>query len=336
MSNIWFRYFDIRMAGSVTCCGQVSVKGSAKFLQDEIRGLQNKYTDTDSIFLDLQPFIDARFKGKKNNFVAEHDFCMKMGQVVIEPKLVEFFDRLTDGLNTKRNTLVMESEALADTWLIVEKKKYSMRIVNDEGEEMFDRATGKLGKWNFDKTEFKEGQVKLKTKGLTLIQSTTPAYARKKLKKSIELIFDTRDEALVKSELKKWKEEFMTLPFEEIAMPRSVSTFNKYLQGASGAQAHVRSAIRFNEMLEETGLDKKYRKIHQGDKIRFAYLKEPNIFGTDVISCLDHFPKEWEGKTPVDWNKQWEKCVVSQLDKIFDKIGWNISEDTVSLEDFFD
>ena len=336
MSNIWFRYFDIRMAGSVTCCGQVSVKGSAKFLQDEIRGLKNKYTDTDSIFLDLQPFIDARFKGKKNNFVTEHDFCMKMSQVVIEPKLVEFFDRLTDGLNTKRNTLVMESEALADTWLIVEKKKYSMRIVNDEGEEMFDRATGKLGKWNYDKTEFKEGQVKLKTKGLTLIQSTTPAYARKRLKKSIELIFDTRDEQLVKSELKKWKEEFMTLPFEEIAMPRSVSTFNKYLQGASGAQAHVRSAIRFNEMLEESGLDKKYRKIHQGDKIRFAYLKEPNIFGTDVISCLDHFPTEWEGKTPVDWNKQWEKCVLSQLDKIFDKIGWNISEDTVSLEDFFD
>jgi len=336
MSNIWFRYFDIRMAGSITCAGQTSVKGAAKYVQDEIKGMNNLYTDTDSIFLDMTPFIKARFKGKENNFVAEHDFCMKLGSQVVEPKLTEFFERLTDGLNTFTNTLVMESEALADTWLIVEKKKYSMRIVNDEGEELFNRADGNLGKWNYDRTKFKDGQVKLKTKGLSLIQSVTPAFARQKLKRSMELIFETKDQQTVKDQFAEWKSEFMSLPFEEVAMPRGVSTFNKYLKdGATGAQAHVRSAIVYNDIIKSRGLDKQYRSVHQGDKIRFVYLKTPNIYGSNVISCLDHFPKELIKETPIDWDLQWEKCFTSQLEKIFLTIGWNISDDVVSLEDFF-
>ena len=335
MSNIWFRFFDIRMAGSITCSGQVSVKGSEKYGQDHINGLLNLYQDTDSNFWNLQPLVDARFKGKKSTFIEEHDFCMKLADQIIDPKMKEFFERLTDGLNTVQKTLTMEYEALADIWLIVEKKRYSMRIVNDEGEELFNRATGELGKWNFDKTKFESGKIKLKTRGLSLIQSVTPQFARDKLKKSVELIFSTRDEKTVKDEFAAWKEEFMSLPFEEVGMPRSVTTFTKYENGATGAQAHIRSALTYNRNINIDKIDKKYKKIHQGDKIKFVYLKVPNKFESNVVACLDKFPTEWVKDAPIDWDLQWEKCFTSQLEKIFETIGWNISDDDVSLEDFF-
>jgi len=335
MSNIWFRYFDIRMAGSITCAGQASVKGSSKYIQDNIKGMKNFYTDTDSIFLDLQPFIDARFKNKEHTFVDEHDFCMKLSTQLVEPKLTEFFDRLTKGLNTFTNTLTMESEVLADAWISVEKKKYSMRIINDEGEEFFNRETLELGKWNFDKTEFEVGKVKLKTKGLSLIQSTTPQFSRSKLKQSLELIFQYRDQEVIKDKFKEWKDEFMTLPFEEISMPRGVTIFNKYVENPAGAQAHVRSAIAFNKALIDLKLDKTFQKINQGDKIRYAYIEVPNIFGIEVMAVKDKMPELINNNIKVNWDIQWQKCFTSQLEKIFETIGWNISEDDVSLEDFF-
>jgi len=335
MSNIWFRYFDIRMAGSITCAGQTSVKGTEKFLQDNIKGLTNKYIDTDSVFIDLQPFIDQRFRKKAHTFVQEHDFCTKMAELIIQPKIDEFYERLTDGLNTVQKTLSMEFEALADSWLIVEKKRYSMRIVNDEGEELFNRENGHLGKWNFNRTEFEDGKVKLKTRGLSLIQSVTPQFARGKLKKSVELIFETKDEKLIKALFAEWKAEFMALPFEEIGMPRSVTTFTKYENGAPGAQAHVRSALCYNKYIKEYGIDKKYKTIRQGDKIKFAYLKLPNKFNSNVVCCLDKFPVEWKDEISIDWDLQWEKCFTSQLKKIFETLNWNVSEDSISLEDFF-
>jgi len=335
MSNIWFRYFDIRMAGSITSAGQASVKGSAKYINDEIKGLKSIYTDTDSLFVDMQPIIDQRFKNKKHTFIDEHDFCMKMARQVVEPKLEEFFDRLTKGLNTFTNTLVMEAEVLADAWISVEKKKYSMRIINDEGEEFFNRETLELGKWNFDKTKFQPGKVKLKTKGLSLIQSTTPQFTRSKLKQSIELIFQHRNEQIIKDKFKEWKDEFMTLPFEEVSMPRGVSIFNKYVENPAGAQAHVRASMAFNKALIDLGLDKDYQPINQGDKIRYAYIKVPNIFGIEVMAIKDKMPELINKNIKVDWDIQWQKCFTSQLEKIFETIGWNMSEDDVSLEDFF-
>ncbi len=288
-----------------------------------------------SIFLDFQPLIDKRFKNKEHTFVDEHDFCMKLSTQLVEPKLVEFFDRLTKALNTHTNTLIMESEVLADAWISVEKKKYSMRIINDEGEEFFNRETLELGKWNFDKTKFEAGKVKLKTKGLSLIQSTTPQFTRSKLKKSIELIFQHRNEKLIKDKFNAWKEEYMSLPFEEISMPRGVATFNKYVEGATGAQAHVRASIAFNKALIDMKIDHQYQKINQGDKIRYAYIKVPNIFGIEVMAIKDKMPDCINKNIQVDWEVQWQKCFTSQLEKIFERIGWTMSEDDVSLEDFF-
>lgn len=324
MSNEWFRYFDIRMAGSITSAGQVSVKGVSHYLQNNIKDMKNIYTDTDSIFLDYEKYVKERFgENRKKDLVKEHDFCQKLTEKVVQPKIDEFFNRITDAFNCVQKTLSMEAEILADTWIIVEKKRYAMRIINNEGVELFDRKTGEITK------------KKLKVRGLSLIQSVTPEFARQKLKQTVELIFDVRDYKLVMKKFKEWKKEFIKLPFEEIAMPRSVTTFNKYVINSAGAQAHVRAALLYNRLIKEHKIDNKYPEIHEGDKIRYAYLKQPNEFNSDVIACLDKFPKELVDKLRIDWETQWDKCFLSQLEKIFEALNWKINDDNVGLEDFF-
>lgn len=323
MSNVWFRYFDIRMAGSITSGGQTTVKGVAKFVEDRLPFVKNLYTDTDSCFFDLEPALKMRFGVQELPMSRKHDFCMGFIKEVIDPKITEFIDRLTKGLNCKQQTIKMSFEILSDAWIIVEKKKYSMRVMNKEGAEKFDRATESYKK------------VTLKTKGLTLVQSTVPEYAREKLGQALEIIFEYKTRDAVFKKFEEWKDGFKKLSFEEASMPRGVATFDKYVQGAGGAGAHVRGAMLYNRMLDKMQLTHKYRKIVQGDKIRYAYMKQPNYLLTDVLAMGDRFPDEFRELAQIDWEVQWEKCFVSQMKKIFDTLNWRIDDNDVSLESFF-
>lgn len=338
-TNEWFRYFDIRMGASITSAGQVCVKGPSKMLKDRY-DIENLYTDTDSIFLNLQPFVEKRHGQKKLSFAELNDFCMMMDEKILHPCITDFFDQMGDNYNlVKREAISMDFEALADSWLAVKKKRYAMRIINDEGEELFSRETGELGKyksfWKEDRGEFKAGKIKLKIRGLSLIQSTTPEYAKDKLRKVVEIIFDIQDRDGVIKHFEGWKEGFKQLPFEEASMPRGVNTFNKFVINPKGAGAHVRAGMKHNQLLDKYGISDRYRKIEEGDKIRFAYLKQPNYIGYDVIAMGDRYPKEFEDKCEIDWDIQWDKVFTTQLESIFETIGWSIdTEEKVSIEDF--
>ena len=50
----------------------------------------------------------------------------------------------------------------------------------------------------------------------------------------------------------------------------------------------------FNHQLQERKLTRKYQLIRDGEKIKFAYLKEPNILGENVIAIATVLPKEFD------------------------------------------
>lgn len=317
LSNEWFRYFDMRMASGITAAGRVSVKGSAAYLEKHIPGMQNMYTDTDSIFLDLFPYVAKRFDNlQKIEPKRVHDFLMMMNDQVIEPKLAEFFDKLGKGLNFRRNTLTMEFESLSDFSLFLEKKKYVMKLVNMEGTEIWD-------------------ETKLKIKGIEIVRTSTPQYCRDKLKEVIVKIFDTMDEAEVHKFVKEIRKEFNELPPEQLAFPRGVNMLNKYRGVSKGIPIACRAAFLYNDKLREYKIHEKYREVHEGDKIKFAYIKQPNAFGSDVIGFLDSFPKEWETVIQLDTDTMWEKAFEAPLEKIFGCLNWDIQNKTASLESFF-
>jgi DNA polymerase elongation subunit (family B) len=90
----------------------------------------------------------------------------------------------------------------------------------------------------------------------------------------------------------------------------------------------------FNHMIDQMKLNRRFQKINDGEKIKFIYLKQPNIFQTDVISFAYTMPKEFKIEECIDYEMQFQKSFVDPLKIILDCIGWSV-EKVNSLEDFF-
>ena len=78
----------------------------------------------------------------------------------------------------------------------------------------------------------------------------------------------------------------------------------------------------------------KYSLIQNGEKIKFCYLKKPNIIHENIISFIQDFPKELNLDKYLDYDLQFEKSFLEPLKIILDSIGWEV-EKTNTLESFF-
>ena len=134
------------------------------------------------------------------------------------------------------------------------------------------------------------------------------------------------------------RNKFKKLPPEEISFPRSASDVQKYQSSSNiyikGTPIHVRGALLFNHYIKQKKLNNKYSLIQNGEKIKFVYLKKPNIIHENVISFIQDFPKEIGLDKYIDYELQFEKAFLEPLKIILDVIGWNV-EKTVNLELFF-
>jgi len=134
------------------------------------------------------------------------------------------------------------------------------------------------------------------------------------------------------------RREFKTLPPESIAFPRTASDVQKYKSHSSiyikGTPIHIRGSLLFNHYIKEKKLTNKYSLINNGEKIKFLYLKKPNIIHENIISFISDFPRELDLDRYIDYDLQFEKSFVEPIKTILDAIGWSI-EKVVSLEDFF-
>ena len=70
------------------------------------------------------------------------------------------------------------------------------------------------------------------------------------------------------------------------------------------------------------------------DKIKFAYLKNPNPTQDYVISCPNGLPKELKMETYIDYAVQFEKGYLSPIESITNTMGWQ-AEKRATLEDWF-
>ena len=85
--------------------------------------------------------------------------------------------------------------------------------------------------------------------------------------------------------------------------------------------------------MKQKKLDNKYSLIGNGEKVKFLYLKKPNIIQENVISFIQDFPTEIGLDKYIDYDLQFEKSFVEPIKAILDAIGWNV-EKTVNLELF--
>lgn len=323
IGNAYFRFFDIRIAEAITLSGQLAIRWIEIKLNAHLNSLLKTdkvdyviASDTDSIYLNLGGLVN-KFIPDSSDKLKTIRMLDKFSNEKIQPFIDTSYEELAEYVNAYAQKMKMKREALADRAIWTAKKRYLINVYNNEGVEY--------------------AQPKLKIMGLEAIKSSTPNACRLKFKEAFDVIIK-KDEDSVIEFIAKFREEFKALPISEIAFPRGVRGLSKYSDSKTiygfKTPIHVRGSLIFNHYIEYHNLSKKYRKINEGEKIKFVYVKEPNPLQTSVVSFIDEIPKEFELDRFIDYDTQFEKSFLEPLKIVLDAINWRVEKGN-SLEDFF-
>ena len=322
MGNIYFRYYDIRVAEGITMTGQLIIRSVANELRKHINGeLGTKdvdysfYSDTDSTYITLGEMVKKQYPGESTKYIVDRldEYCKD----VIEPTINKSCDALSEYLNTYERKIKFKREVIADRGIWIAKKRYAVNVYNSEG-VAYDPP-------------------KLKVMGMEIVRSSTPAPVRKTLKEAVSITL-TKNEQTLRDYVTQVENEWRTLGPEDIAFPRGVNGIKEYSDANSifkkGTPIHVRGALIYNHLIKSKGLDKKYQLIQEGDKIKFLYLREPNPIGTHVITFAGELPKELGLDDYIDYDTMFEKSFLEPLNSLVSCIGWQVKEQA-TLEGLF-
>lgn len=326
MGNQYFRFFDVRQAEAITLAGQLSIR----WIELRINEYMNKLlktenvdyvvaSDTDSIYLTLDALVRNAYGSKLETTETERviSFMDKVCQDRIQPFIDRAYQDLASYMNAFAQKMQMKREALADRGIWTAKKRYIMNVWDNEG--------------------VRYAKPKLKVMGLEMIKSSTPEIIREKMKECIDIIMTSTETAL-QNEVESFKKKFKELPPEEVSFPRGVNGMTEYKDPANiykkGTPIHVKGALIYNHLIKKLGLEKKYQKIQDGDKLKFTYLKMPNPVSDTVISYPMVLPEEFNLHKYVDYDMQFEKTFVEPVQIVINSIGWK-AERQDDLTSFF-
>ena len=324
IGNQYFRYYKLANAEAITLSGQVSIRWIENKMNQKINKILKTNdvdyviaSDTDSIYLNLGPLVENVYSGREKTTEGIVTFLNKVCEMELEKYIDRCYEELATYVNAYDQKMQMKRENIAERGIWTAKKRYILNVWDSEG--------------------VRYDEPKLKMMGIEAVKSSTPAPCRTMIKDGLKLMMNGTEEDVIKY-IDKCRTDFKKLPPEEIAFPRSVSDVVKYRSYSSiytkGTPIHCRGALLFNHYIKEKNLTNKYSLINNGEKIKFLYLKKPNIIRENVISFIQDFPRELDLDKYIDYDLQFEKSFVEPLKSILDAIGWNV-EKTVNLELFF-
>ena len=324
IGNQYFRYYNLANAEAITLSGQVSIR----WIENKINKYLNKLlsteevdyvvaSDTDSIYLNLGPLVTKFFSAKSGDKAAIVSILDKICQEKLEPFIESSYQELATYVSAYDQKMKMKRENIADKGIWTAKKRYILNVWDSEG--------------------VRYAKPKLKMMGIEAVKSSTPAPCRQKIKDALNVIMNENEEAAQKF-IADFREEFSSLPIEDISFPRGCNNLNKWSNPATvytkGTPIHVRGALLYNFYIKKNKLSHKYPLIQDGEKIKFVYLKTPDKINENVVSFFQTFPKELGLDKQVDYDLQFEKSFLDPLKVIMDTIGWK-PEKIASLEFLF-
>ena len=323
LASAYFRWFDTRLAESITKTGQLVLhwteRGINEFL-NKICGTEGiefvVYGDTDSCYIELNEWVTRFVKNTDPTIIVDKidEFCKKK----LEPEIVRLNQELKEYLNHYRLVLDANREKIASSAFWTAKKRYGMSVWDSEG--------------------VRYTEPELKIMGLESVKNSTPRITRPLIKEAIRTIL-LKDEADLHKYIDDIQADYKTRPFHEIAYTKNTSGLAKYSSEstiyAKGCPINVRAALVYNSLIKKHNLGHKYQLIGEGDKIKFCYLTMPNPAGSSVIGAPDELPPEFGLEAYLDYNLQFEKTFMAPVKAMSDAVTWRIAE-IPELEDLFE
>ena len=317
---------DDDIASSVTLTGQAVIKQSnvfiKQFLKQELPDISDHdleecivYNDTDSGYISIAPLVDAgiiKFWDGKD--VHEETYT----------KIQEIEDYLNENINrwaekailTQDSRFVFKRECIADVGVFLQKKRYVMHILDDEG--------------------IKED--KFKYTGVEVVRTTMPNAIKPYAKGIIETMLTTQSLQATNKILNESYDTFKSLSPEEISFVMGVKNYDKYAPQCNGFNTckgmpiHVKSSYFYNQMLDKLNTGNKYESITSGDKVRYMYVEQPNKYGLDTMGFKYDFPIEFADTFKPDYEKMFEKILFESIKRFYDNIGWVIRKPSNNVQ----
>lgn len=332
MGNKWLVCFNPSVAETVTLQGQDLIKYAEKALNayfnkfwhldkemheklgipgdvKQILKPVNIYSDTDSCYVCFDEVIQSCNWEEK--YASPKDFILALNENRIKPYLHKQFDKYAERWGTE-NYQDFELETISRSGIWLAKKKYILDKVWEDGIHI-------------------DPLTEIVYKGIELAQSSTPAFARKKLSMLMEHILDKKRD-LNKKEftlmLREIKEEFRIAEPETVSLGRSVNNYEKWIindatafEVAKGVPIHARAAGYHNYLLNANPeMKRKYQMLRSGDKVKFYYVKTATKHENDVFAYMPGaYP--YELAPPIDYDRMFEKTILDPINRVMVALG---------------
>ncbi len=327
-----FRFYDVDNAEATTLTGQSLIK----FTRTIANNFYNKqledeedyciYIDTDSVFYSAIPIVKKRFPNEK------------LSDVMMTQRILEIASEVQSYLNGSYNYFAkkfcnidnhcfeIKQEVIAKSGLFITKKRYGMKIINDNGVKV----------------------NKMLVKGIDTVRSNFPIAMRKFLGMILDDILMEVPKEKIDEKIIAFKNKMKAADYNQISMPTGVKNIKKFIkkgdytsiltQYNKGTPVHVKAAIFYNDLIRYYKKQKKYQFISAGDKIKWVYLKQ-NPLGLDVVAYRGHedppeiidFIKQY-----INYDKIFNTALKKKLDMFYGALNWDdIVDKEKSMEKFF-
>ena len=317
---------DTDISRSITLTGRAVILESNRILTEYIRDKCNLtaeeiskdtpivYNDTDSVYITIKHLIkhlNIPFTNKKGNVSKETHAIVDDIEKHLNAKIKEWGER---ALNSADCRFVFKRESIADVGLFLQKKRYILHILDDEGIKV----------------------NKFKYTGVEVVRTTMPKPVKPYVKKIIETMLLTKNFNSTNNVLNEAYDIFKSLPIEDIAFVMGISKFktdrrDEYgniiescdgFKTYKGMPIHVKSAYYHNLLLQRNNLTNKYEEITAGDKVRYFYVKQPNRYGIKSFAYKYEFPSELKKTIHPDIEIMFDKIIYSVVERLYDGVGW--------------
>jgi hypothetical protein len=284
---------------------------------DDLLGLTDSYDllIIDGVFVKnykLNDFIGSdNFKAElKYNWCSEMDFIQGVDFIRYGDYFKECLEDYANSYGVE-NKEDFELERISESMINIAKKKYICHIIHEDG-------------FDYDRLNY------IYPKGVELIRSSTPLFAREKIVDIVKYLFSNPETFNSKELLrliKTLRKEFELSDIDSICMQSSCSNYETKviddkkvpLQFINGAHFAVKASAYYNYLLHENKkYQSKYEFIKSGTKVKYYYCKNDKI--NPVFAYIrGSYPMEFAPE--IDYDEQFMKAILSPINSIIEPLG---------------
>jgi DNA polymerase elongation subunit (family B) len=309
---------DDDLASSITLTGQAVIKQcnelARKFINEKIKTNTESdpviYNDTDSVYITLKDVVEKnniKVLDSKNEVTKDYHTVVEELESYLNKHITTWG---AEALNSKDCRFMFKREAISDVGLFLQKKRYILHLLDEEGIPC----------------------NKFKYTGVEVVRTTMPKPVKPLVKKVMEVMLLSRNQAQTNNTLNEIYEKFKDLPLEDVSFVSGIKNYEKYSAQCDGFHVvkgmpnHVKAAYFYNTLCKKLKIDKRYEAITSGDKIRFFYVRKPNAYGLASIAFKYYYPKEFASIFEPDYELMFNKIVFSGVERLYEAVGWKAIE----------